>query len=552
MSPMSYIKSWFPPILFPQRALPTKLTADGHLTDVLMADTAEQAMAEAAKINFPDDFMLGAATAAYQVEGGLHACNWAAWERSGRNGEHFAGKACDHWTLFEADVKRMKALGLRMYRFSVDWSRCEPQEGTFDEAALHRYASWCKLLRANGIEPMVTLHHFVEPEWFDALGGWEKAENVRYFRRFADAVCAKLCPHCTYWCTLNELNGFAMCGWVAGIHPPGKKDDVFGMIVVIKNMLVAHTQACRAIRQASAGCVQVAGARNTPQAGAGGAPKPIICLANSHILFTPTGGYGPMALFSAITAVLVSYLFNYLYADMLILGRVAWPVQLLVWILGWGQDLKDLKGTVDCLGLNHYYRSVVRYEKVSKTSGRTPGAGDLFIHLPFGVALSAMGIAGFEKSEMGWCAPLTLSLAAREQPPVYRRTPRTPLDPVVSVLACVLRASRRDLTPSSWEALIRSMHQRYACPMIVTESGIADGGAPDVQRTRYLAATLGVAERMRAEGVDLRGWLIWTLMDNFEWAEGFRPRFGLLSTNFKTLARGERASNAILKKILVK
>ena len=154
----AYLKSWFPPILFPQKALPTKRTADGKLlTDVLMADTTEAAVAEAASIRFPPDFLLGAATAAYQVEGGLHSNNWATWEREGRNGGHFAGAACEHWTRFEADVKLMKDLGLRMYRFSVDWSRCEPQEGVYDEQALSRYASWCKLLRGNGIEPMVTL-----------------------------------------------------------------------------------------------------------------------------------------------------------------------------------------------------------------------------------------------------------------------------------------------------------------------------------------------------------------------------------------------------------
>lgn len=149
----SYLRSWFPPILFPQPPLPTKRTADGKITDVLMADTAEEALAEAATISFPPDFLLGAATAAYQVEGGLHNCNWAAWERSGRNGEHFAGAACEHWERFETDVEHMKRLGLRMYRFSVDWSRVEPEQGQFDRSAIARYVAWCKLLRRSGIEP---------------------------------------------------------------------------------------------------------------------------------------------------------------------------------------------------------------------------------------------------------------------------------------------------------------------------------------------------------------------------------------------------------------
>ena len=98
-------------IPMPQAPLPTKRAPNGKLTDILMPDTPAEAEAQAEALEFPDDFLLGAATAAYQVEGGLDRCNWAAFERSGKNGEHFAGKACDMWNLFEADVARMQALG---------------------------------------------------------------------------------------------------------------------------------------------------------------------------------------------------------------------------------------------------------------------------------------------------------------------------------------------------------------------------------------------------------------------------------------------------------
>ena len=284
-----------------------------------MPDTAEEAEALAAGLHFPPDFMLGAATAAYQVEGGLHKCNWAAWERNGRNHGHFAGKACDMWNLFEADVARMKALGIRMYRFSVDWSRCEPSEGRFDKAAVDRYVSWCKLLRANGIEPMVTLHHFVEPEWFDNKGGWELSENVAYFTRFVEHVAPALCPHCTYWCTLNELNGFAMCGWVGAVHPPGKQDDAIGMIKVIKNMLVGHTQAVKVLRKVGNECPQLSGAS------AGSVCAPTTCLALSHIIFTPMRGWGPLALLASIFSVLIGYLFNFVSGCASLAHTAPWP-----------------------------------------------------------------------------------------------------------------------------------------------------------------------------------------------------------------------------------
>lgn len=138
-----------------------------------------------------------------------------------------------------------------------------------------------------------------------------------------------------------------VCGWVAGVHPPGKKNDVVGLLKVTKNMLVGHAHAYRAIRLASARCVQVAGTRNTPPADAAtGAPVPTVCLALSHILFTPCGGFGIFPALSAVTSVLISYLFNYVYWDALVLGRVAWPVYLVVWLLGWGPDFRLLKGTV--------------------------------------------------------------------------------------------------------------------------------------------------------------------------------------------------------------
>ena len=496
------IRRWMGALL-PPKPLPVKMMPNGKMGDALMAETAAEAEARAAKLDFPPDFLVGAATAAYQVEGGLDKCNWAAWERSGRNKGHFAGAACNHWNLFEADVKKMKALGLRMYRFSVDWSRCEPSEGVYDWDVIDRYASWCKLLRSNGIEPMVTLHHFVEPEWFDAIGGWELSENIIHFRRFVEVICKKLASDCKYWCTLNELNGFAMCGWVAGIHPPGTKDDPWLMIKVIKNMLVGHTEATKVIRATHADLAKSANGNGK----AGGGMKPIISIAMSHIIFTPSPGYGPLAILSGIVALLVGYLFNFIYWDLLIRGRVPLPFYLLICLLGWRKDCLELKGTVDVLGINHYYRSVVSFEK--DDPNRVPGALDLFIRLPLGITLSACPIQNFEKSDMGW-----------------------------------------DLTPSSMELLLRTMWERYKFPIFVTESGIADGEEPDTRRIRYLSSLLEVAHKLRSDGVDLRGYLFWTLMDNFEWAEGFEPRFGLLHTDFKTFERKERASSAMIKRVL--
>ena len=481
----SYLRSWLPA----QIAMPVKrCAANGLLTDALMPDTAEEALEIAKDLNLPKSFLIGAATAAYQVEGGLYACTWSDWEKSGRNGEHRAGKACDAWNRFPDDVEHAKSLGLRMLRFSIEWSRIEPKEGIFDASAMSRYVEWCELLHSKGIEPMVTLHHFSEPSWFDAKGGWERRENVQYFARFVEYATARLAPVCKHWCTINELNGFAVCGWLAGVHPPGVKDDPITMLTVIRHMLVGHSAAAKAIRAASA--------RNlTP---------PSICLSLSHIVFVASW----WAPFSYCLARWLNYVFNYIYIEALLYGRLWLPYDILAWLLGWRADVRALEGTIDVIGVNHYYRSIVKFGFDASTAEAPaqPSVTDLFLRLPLGLLLRASSVDGFEKSDMGW-----------------------------------------DLTPTSMEVLLSSMWERYRMPMIVTESGIADGEEPDTRRSRYLAACLSVASRLRDKGVDLRGYLFWTLLDNFEWAEGFRPRFGLLRTDFDTLERQGRESNAIIR-----
>jgi len=391
------------------------------------------------------------------------------------------------WNRFEEDIPRIKQLGLRMFRFSVEWSRVEPKEGKFDEAAIERYAHWCRLLREAGIEPMITLHHFTDPIWFDAKGSWELRSNVACFTRFAEYVAGRLAPLCSYWCTMNELNGFAVCGWLAGCHPPGRTDDVVALLRVIRHMLVAHTQAVAAIRAASVGLSR----------------PPQICLANSHIVFVPR----KWSLISAVVSRFLNYVFNYVYHEAVVYGRLYYPFDALAWLAGWRDDVRALGGTVDLIGVNHYYRSHVTFGMDTSEKGdAVANVADLFIRLPCRLLLRATTIDGFEKNDMGW-----------------------------------------DLTPSSMETLLRSIWSRHRVPIIVTESGIADGDEPDFRRTRYLAACLGVASRLIKEGVDLRGYLLWSLLDNFEWAEGYGPRFGLLRVDYETQERSPRVSNEVVK-----
>lgn len=468
----------------------------GMLVDARMADTVDEAVKRAEQLHFPPGFLFGSATAAYQVEGGLTNCTWHAWEeRQTRadgeptvNGGKGAGVACEMWRRFEEDVEHMRDLGLKCYRFSVEWSRVEPREGEFDEAAIERYRSWCVLLRESGIEPMVTLHHFTEPKWWDEKGGWEVRDNVAQFARFAAYVAARLAPHVTYWCTTNEMNGFAVCGWIAGVHPPGKRDEVFTLCSVVRNMLLGHRLASAEIRAAAAALPH----------------EPVIMMALNHIWFQADNWF-PL---SNLSALILNVVYNFAIPDALFTGRFSnfpVPLGLLARACGWGDDLRALRGSADMLGVNHYYRSVVSFGRNSTRTGPA-SVSDLYMHLPFGLLLRANMRPGFEKSDMGW-----------------------------------------DLTPSSLERLVLALWDRYNVPIVVTESGIADaemcassGKETCFRRTRYLSACLEAVSSLAAKGVDVRGYVIWTLLDNFEWAEGFRPRFGLLHNCFETQTRTKR------------
>jgi len=352
-------------------SLPVAPLAGGGFADGLMAPTEEEAVARAAALQFPPGFLFGSATAAYQVEGGLDNCNWREWEQRGKRadghptveGGRGAGEACDMWNRFEEDLVHMKALGLAVYRFSVEWSRVEPEEGQFDDAALERYRGWCVQLREAGIEPMVTLHHFTEPAWFCKKGGWEVRENVANFRRFTERVVASLGPLVSCWCTTNEMNGYAVCGWLAGVHPPGKQDDLKGLLRVIRHLLLAHREAAAAIR---------AGSASLPRA-------PSVLMALNHIWFT-TDSWSPLA---NATVLVLNVIYNYCIPDALVTGRFPnfpLPFDALACACGWRDDLRSLEGSVDLLGVNHYYRSLVSWG-VASESDAPPSPSDLFLKL---------------------------------------------------------------------------------------------------------------------------------------------------------------------------
>ncbi len=201
-----------------------------------------------ATFHFPPDFLWGTATAAHQVEGNNTNNDWWAWEQGeGHIKEGYrSGIACNWWERAEEDFNRAAELGQNAHRLSVEWSRVEPREGYFDDAALDRYRAMLRALRERGMEPMVTLHHFTNPLWLAEMGGWENPRAVFLFERFVTHVVEALGEYCSLWCTVNEPNVYVYMGYLAGVFPPGKRDFGAGMRAG-RNLMRAHAVAYRRI-----------------------------------------------------------------------------------------------------------------------------------------------------------------------------------------------------------------------------------------------------------------------------------------------------------------
>ena len=158
-------------------------------------------------MSFPKGFLIGASTAAHQVEGNnIHSDYWAQEQMPHSSFTEPSGLACDHYNRYEEDIRLMAQAGLNAYRFSIEWARIEPEEGCFNENAIEHYRKVIRCCRENGVEPMVTLMHFTSPVWLIQKGGWEAESTIEYFRRYAAYVTEKLGDEIKYICTINEAN----------------------------------------------------------------------------------------------------------------------------------------------------------------------------------------------------------------------------------------------------------------------------------------------------------------------------------------------------------
>jgi beta-glucosidase len=418
------------------------------------------------RLSFPQGFLWGTATSAHQVEGNNTNNDWWAFEqRPGAiwHGDR-SGLACDWWRNAERDFDLMAELGHNRHRLSVEWSRIEPEKGTFDPAAIARYRQMLTGLWKRGVEPMVTLFHFSSPMWLAREGGWRNPAVVHHFRRFVRHTVDQLGDLERQWITINEPAIYATLGHLFGEHAPGVRSWRM-CFRVLNHLLKAHGAAYRVIHELDSGA----------QVG----------LAKATQLFDPLE---PTEWASVALAQLLEYLFNGLALRAVDDGRLRFPLGLGV------RPHPPLVDSVDFLGVNYYSRQRVTL--------RGPRGGRLSV---------LRGTPGAEVSDSGRGGPYG------------------------------------EVYP---EGLYRVLKRVGALgkPIYVTENGLPD--ADDDQRPRFLLTHLSQVQRAMSDGVDVRGYCHWTLVDNFEWAEGWALRFGLVALDVETQARTPRPSAGLYSDII--
>lgn len=403
-----------------------------------------------------EHFFFGAASSSHQVEGG-QTNDWTEWEKENASRlaaharkkdwpafirekypaptdeeNYVSGRAADHWNRYEEDFDIAKELGHNAHRFSIEWSRVEPEEGKFDEAALAHYRNVVRALRARGLEPFVTLWHFTLPVWVTRQGGWESERTVAHFARYVGRVAAALQGEVKFWIPLNEPEIYAHMAYLTGEWPPERKNP-FRTFSVMMRLARAHRAAYAVLR--------------------GLAPDAQVGIAKNHVYFEAAG----LNQWNELLKAVAEWWWNFFFLD-------------------------RVKDSLDFIGVNFYFYN--RIEGWFAANGHEV------------------------TNDMGWkMAPEALAHALRDL-------------------------------------------MRYGLPLYVTENGLAD--ARDIHRGGFLLEALGALARAKKEGVDVRGYFHWALTDNFEWADGFWPRFGLVEVDYRTEERRIRASALVYRDLIKK
>lgn len=374
--------------------------------------------------------MWGAATSAHQVEGGNEGNDWHDWEHASGSGvAEPAGAACDHVHRYPEDIALLADLGLECYRFSVEWSRIEPEPGRFSKRWLSHYRAMAARCLKHGLRPVVTLHHFANPRWVARAGGWEEPRTADRFARLCRVVTEALGDLAALIITINEPNIVALLGYENGVFPPGKRDHA-ARLRVTATFIDAHRKAVAAVREARPGL--------------------------------PAG----LALAMA--------------------------------------DWQALPGGERELERTRRLREDVFLEATD---------GDDFV-----------GVNTYTRHRIG------------------------PSGWVGNEPGVELTAAGYEFWPEALEGTLRhAWRVTGGRTLIVTESGVATDD--DARRVEYIDRSVAAMRRAMADGIEVRGHLHWSALDNFEWNHGFAQRFGLIAVDRDTQARSVKPSARHLGKI---
>ncbi|MFJ6672687.1 GH1 family beta-glucosidase [Actinosynnema sp. NPDC091369] len=446
-------------------------------------------------LRFPPDFLWGAATASFQIEGatGVDGRGPSIWDTfATRPGAVLGGDtgepACDHYHRYASDVELMAELGLGAYRFSVAWPRVQPLgAGRVEPRGLAFYDRLVDEVLGKGIQPVATLYHWDLPQALEDHGGWRNRDTAHRFAEYAALVHERLADRVTAWTTLNEPWCSAFLGYANGVHAPGVVDPK-ASLEAAHHLLLGHGLATQAMR----------------------AQAPADHRFSIVLNFCALVADDDEA--SREAARKVDGLQNRLFLDPLA-GR-GYPrdvVEDTAWLGDWTAVVRDgdldvIATPIDWMGVNYYSptRVAAAADPLVVTGGPFPGLRGVEFLPPRG-----------EVTGMGW-----------------------------------------EVDASGLTGLLRRLQRDVGVPLVVTENGSAfpdvveDGQVVDEARTRYLVDHLRAVHAAIAAGVDLRGYFAWSLLDNFEWAEGYSQRFGIVHVDYDTQVRTVKRSGRTLARVI--
>jgi beta-glucosidase len=427
------------------------------------------------RAEFPSDFVWGAATSAYQIEGATHEdgrgvsiwdtfCTTPGKIRNGDSGQ----VACDAYHRYPQDIVRMRQLGLDAYRFSIAWPRIFPEgRGRLNERGLDYYDRFVDELLAAGIRPLATLYHWDLPQALEDGGGWPERATAEAFAEYAEAVARRLGDRVRHWVTHNEPYCSSWLGYGHGLHAPGRTDLAAAMAAA-HHVLFSHGLAVDVLRRESRGAKVGIVLDSWPVYPASDDTRNVAAAWEAD-------GYR-----------------NRLFFDPVFRGR--YPDDVLERLDGASPpvlegDLATIAAPIDFVGLNNYSRTIVEADEDGRP--RNLHADD---------------------------APVT--------------------------------ATGWEIYPDGLYEVLKRLHREYGVPSLyVTENGAAfadvrgeDGRIDDRDRIDYLSQYLGAVARAISDGVPVHGYFVWSLLDNFEWAQGYSKRFGLLYVDYTTLERIPKSS----------